>query len=309
MPVGALTLGSVIEGKWTGARLRIERHLGSGANGDVYLVATAKGRAAMKICPSAADIALEWSILERVSPASAAFPAPMLVDDTIASGPQYFYVMEWVPGKSLDQVLLGVPNLVVNDIVQQVLSGLSELHRTSHAFCDIKPQNVMVNVSGLATVRFVDVGGVTPFGRSVRQFTPFYDRAFWGLGTRIAEPTYDLMALALMLLLTRTETPPAALMQRTPKERLAWLEKVMRRYPHPAELNVLRRVLAGKVGDATDFAALWTEAGLMNPTPEPPDSSAHHHPRRHWTTWALWGTVGAAATVSVVAWGAFLGWF
>ncbi|WP_347836547.1 hypothetical protein [Gracilibacillus sp. JCM 18860] len=45
-------------------------------------------------------------------------------------------------------------------------------------------------------LRWVDVGGTTLIGRSIKEYTEFYDRAYWQMGTRRAEPSYDLFALA-----------------------------------------------------------------------------------------------------------------
>src|SRR5699024_7897336 len=47
-----------------------------------------------------------------------------------------------------------------------------------------------------------DVGGMTKIGRSVKEYTNFYDRAYWRLGKRLAEPSYDLFAVAMVLLAT-----------------------------------------------------------------------------------------------------------
>jgi len=44
----------------------------------------------------------------------------------------------------------------------------------------------------------VDFGGVTPFGRGVKEYTEWYDRAWWGRGSRMAEEDYDVFALAML---------------------------------------------------------------------------------------------------------------
>ena len=51
-------------------------------------------------------------------------------------------------------------------------------------------------------IRCIDVGGTTIQGRAIKEFTEFYDRGYWGLGTRKAEPAYDLFAVAMIMINT-----------------------------------------------------------------------------------------------------------
>ena len=37
-------------------------------------------------------------------------------------------------------------------------------------------------------------------GSSIKEFTEFYDRGYWGLGSRKAEPSYDLFAVAMIMI-------------------------------------------------------------------------------------------------------------
>ncbi|MCL6548278.1 MAG: phosphotransferase, partial [Alicyclobacillus sp.] len=190
----AVREGSVVCGKWTGIRIQVERALGAGANGAVYLVRTPKGRAAMKVCPNSADLALEWGLISRLGPRISVFPKPMLADDEAHPPHRSFYVMEWIEGSPLQDLLRAAGPPEWARLMEAVACGLADVHRLGYAFCDVKPENILVTpdtATGSSAIRFVDVGGVTEFGRSVRQFTPYYDRAFWGLGTRRADPAYD----------------------------------------------------------------------------------------------------------------------
>ena len=51
-------------------------------------------------------------------------------------------------------------------------------------------------------IRCIDVGGTTLRGRAIKEFTEFYDRGYWGLGTRKADPAYDLFAVAMIMINT-----------------------------------------------------------------------------------------------------------
>ena len=37
-------------------------------------------------------------------------------------------------------------------------------------------------------------------GRAIKEFTEFFDRGYWGMGTRKAEPSYDLFAAAMVMI-------------------------------------------------------------------------------------------------------------
>src|SRR5690606_3371376 len=79
----------------------------------------------------------------------------------------------------------------------QLLTELEKLHQEGYIFGDLKPDNLIV-AGPSPKIRLLDVGGVTKIGRSVKEFTSFYDRAYWGAGSRKAEPSYDLFSLAMV---------------------------------------------------------------------------------------------------------------
>jgi serine/threonine-protein kinase len=293
--------GTELIGKWTGTRFYVERKLGEGANGQVYLVRTPDGRAAMKVCHRSSDIALEWGLLERLSAVNQVFPKPFFIDD--APPGHYFYVMEWVAGKPFEHVAPTLQPDLLHAAVRQLLQALVELHARNYAFCDIKPENILVAVHPTLSVRFVDVGGVTPFGRSVRQFTPFYDRGFWGLGSRKAEAAYDLSALALTVLFLR-QRPPEALLARTPNERRQWLWRTVKKFEYPQYVPVISRVLLGQVRTSQQMLDEWTAAQALTPSLVP----AQRKTGMDWTEWLMWTSICSAATVTLVAWASFFGW-
>ena len=68
-------------------------------------------------------------------------------------------------------------------------------------FGDLKPENLIVT-GPPPSIRCIDVGGTTLQGRAIKEFTEFYDSGYWGLGTRKAEPGYDLFAVAMIMINT-----------------------------------------------------------------------------------------------------------
>ncbi|MDQ0190141.1 phosphotransferase [Alicyclobacillus cycloheptanicus] len=327
-----LRAGDIVRTKWSGVRYQVIRPLGSGANGQVYLVRGPDGDAAMKVCDRAEDVALEWGILERVAKHSPWFPRPIQLDDDRDRPGLYFYVMESVSGEPLSDVLPRLSEREVHGVMDQMLQGLAALHRHGYSFCDLKPENVLVEAAGaVVRVRFVDIGGVTAFGRSVRQFTPFYDRAFWNLGSRRADPQYDLAAAAFALLFCLTSPPPHPLLGKTPAERQVWLDKALRRVPLAHYGTWLWALVHGRFADARA-----AQAGL----PVPHDRGRTVAPRSHrrkparaagrrrqgtgqgvpgaqavrgrpsqavdWTEWVMWISIGTAAVVTIAVWGTLL---
>ncbi|GAE94211.1 serine/threonine-protein kinase YabT [Gracilibacillus boraciitolerans JCM 21714] len=76
---------------------------------------------------------------------------------------------------------------------------LQVLHNEGYVFGDLKIENLIVTRKP-ARLRWVDVGGTTLRGRAIKEYTEFYDRAYWQYGSRKAEPGYDLFALAMIIL-------------------------------------------------------------------------------------------------------------
>jgi len=300
-----LQTGDWIEGKWAHHRYRVKKRLGSGANGDVFLVhgAYAGTSNALKVCDRAGDIAFEWSLLEKLWKQANCFPQPIQIDDDTQRASTYFYVMEFVEGQPLNEVFARCSERDIRELTKSILTGLSTLHNTQHAFCDIKPQNIMVQLDQ-HFVRFVDVGGVTPFARSVRQFTPYYDRAFWGLGSRQADAQYDLCGLALVLVCL-AEVPPTNLSSRSERDRRQWLYRAVARFPWPRYIPVLSKALAGQFATAEAFR-LALEGAILSDSRKARRGA--NKSRLDWTERLMWFSLASATVVTVLAWASFVGW-
>jgi serine/threonine protein kinase len=323
-----LPVGGTVEGKWTKQVFLIERLLGQGANGSVYLVRTTRGLAAMKVCSRAADIALEWGLLQDLQ-AESVFPKPMLIDDANNRKDSYFYVMEWIEGETLRDGLKRCDVTKFHLIATQILKGLSTLHDAGKTFCDVKPENILISTTAAHSVeaRFVDVGGVTPIGRAVRQFTPYYDRGFWGLGTRQADPAYDVCGLALALLLSTVEMPPQELMSKHPHKRQDWLQKTLMQFPFPPYMDVFRAIFSGNVASAREAVDMMERARRQVGSQAHIKSNRRVHSARphqrsrtrsqqkpmatshpEWSEWVMWVSICSALIVTTLAWASFLGW-
>lgn len=78
------------------------------------------------------------------------------------SGDSYFYAMEFVEGEPLDAIIRRSGRLEAKlalEIMIQVASGLSAVHKQNLVHRDIKPSNIMVNFEGnVATAKIIDLG-------------------------------------------------------------------------------------------------------------------------------------------------------
>jgi serine/threonine protein kinase len=193
-----LFVGKRIEGKWNGGGYRVERGLGEGANGKVYLVTRDEALYAMKVGTDAMDLQSEANILRVLSKMEGSFRRFLVdVDDFHTEGEDYpFYVMKYVKGLQLQEFLASKGRAWFPVIGLRLLEKLCELHGKGYVFGDIKKENVLVSDYG--HVELVDFGGVTPKGRAVKQFTELYDRGYWNAGLRSADEGYDLFSFAIL---------------------------------------------------------------------------------------------------------------
>ncbi|MBM7097953.1 protein kinase family protein [Bacillus sp. H-16] len=191
-----------VNGRWHKNRYKIIRELGWGATGTVYLTETKEGPAALKVGRDAMSITSEVNVLKHFSKVQGDHLGPSLidVDDVVTpSGTYPFYVMEYLKGEEVLPFLRNRGGEWTGIIGVQLLGDLDRLHRAGWTFGDLKPENLLVTGPPLR-VRWFDVGGTTKMGRSVKEYTEFFDRGYWGLGSRKAEPSYDLFSVGMIMI-------------------------------------------------------------------------------------------------------------
>lgn len=194
--------GTIIEGKWHHNRYTIIRELGSGANGMVYLAQLQTRKVALKMSDNGMSITSEVNVLKSFAKVQGSSLGPSLidVDDWVSpKGKISFYVMEYIKGPDLLTFIEQKGKSWTEVLVLQLLSDLHNLHQKGWVFGDLKPENLIV-MGPPPRIRCIDVGGTTLQGRAIKEFTEFYDRGYWGLGSRKAEPTYDLFAVAMIII-------------------------------------------------------------------------------------------------------------
>ncbi|MDC3417914.1 protein kinase domain-containing protein [Aquibacillus salsiterrae] len=195
--------GDVVTGKWHHKKYVIRKRLGSGAIGSVYLCESDGKPQALKISDKSSSITMEVNVLKSFQKVQGNRLGPSLldVDDWIdPRGERYsFYVMEFLRGKQLSTFIHAHGEEWLGILMLQLLDDLTELHEAGWVFGDLKTDNLIVTYPP-PRLRWIDVGGTTQIGRSIKEFTEFYDRGYWNFGSRKAEPSYDLFALAMVML-------------------------------------------------------------------------------------------------------------
>ncbi|WP_188499092.1 protein kinase domain-containing protein [Pullulanibacillus pueri] len=193
--------GSIIMGKWHQKQYQIIKPLGYGARGTVFLANSEKGRVALKFGFDNSGVTSEVNVLNKFSKVQGEPLGPSLydVDDWVTKKGTYsFYAMEYINGIPLMDCIKvrGFEWAIV--FLLQLLKDLGRLHEAGWVFGDLKPDNLVVTGPPLK-IRWLDVGGTTMLGRSIKEYTEFFDRGYWGFGTRKAEPSYDLFSATMII--------------------------------------------------------------------------------------------------------------
>ncbi|AIQ44528.1 serine/threonine protein kinase [Paenibacillus sp. FSL R7-0273] len=264
-------VGTVITGKWRGNRYVVERLLGKGANGTVYLVQREGRREkyALKVGNDTLELQSEINVLttlqscrkrsehraRRESPLSSYL---LESDDFKDKVNEPFYVMRYVEGRPLHHFLARQGASWLGLVGLRVLEKLEKLHECGFVFGDLKPENVMVSDYGEAEL--IDYGGASPMGRSVKQFTEWHDRGFWNAGSRTGDESYDLFSFAVLCLRLLNESALKACAQQLPQTRsVDDLMRLARNLPDKKLSSWLCLALKGGFPGSAQAAAVWKQ--------------------------------------------------
>ena len=163
----SLKVGDLLNNKY-----RITREVGEGGMGAVFLAEDQllKRQVVIKALLSENDPdMIAQSIKEREFLAAIKHANIVSIYDFIANGQQGYIVMEYVHGKTLDQIVedQGHPFEVADAIkyILGILPAFTYLAKLDLVYCDFKPQNVMLEVlkDGTKIVKLIDLGTVIQY--------------------------------------------------------------------------------------------------------------------------------------------------
>ena len=250
--------GDRIAGRWNGRAYRVEQKLGEGANGQVYLVTGTAGLCALKIGYDTLDLQSEINGLLELQLGPGGGSYVLDTDDMTLRGQEYpYYVMRYVQGVSPSRFLTENGMDWYPVIGYRLLTKLSELHERGYIFGDLKSDNILV--SGYGTTELIDYGGLTRFGKAVRQYTELYDRGYWRAGARSADAGYDLFAFAVLCMeLADSSGHMLARLASDPERNAAKLVRLLEQLPACSVVSpVLRACLTGRMRSAEEARAAW----------------------------------------------------
>ncbi|MDW7673168.1 MAG: protein kinase [Bacillota bacterium] len=203
--------GAKVRGSWNNNTYQIMSKLGEGNFGQVFLVENNGKKHALKLSKHVVSITKEYRMLLQLNKDKGlknlkALPDVVDTDDcTMVDDLYRFIVLEYFDGNVLSSLLERKILLEEKELVEIGISlgrVISCLHQRQLALGDLKPANLFYEKD--KPLKIVDLGGVTPFGAEVEEYTPMFDRATWQMGTRIAEPSYDIFACCILLTLLAT---------------------------------------------------------------------------------------------------------
>jgi serine/threonine-protein kinase len=201
---------------------------------------------AMKISRDLVSITKEYGYLERFDNMCFAPKAYELDDYEFDNRVNHFFIMEYIEGDTLREVLSKEKLTFGNklDIVRIIAELLKDINDQGYVYTDLKLENIMVDrKNGL--IRLIDLGSITHIGDRVKEYTPMYDRSNWNAGSRIADLSYQIFAVIILLvsmLLSRDIDPE--------KEQLGKIMNQLQKSSFPKDLYaIIRDCLEGRVGD------------------------------------------------------------
>jgi beta-lactam-binding protein with PASTA domain/predicted Ser/Thr protein kinase len=151
--VAEVTKGSVVDGRYT-----VLERIGSGGMADVWLADDShlQRRVALKVLH--ARFAQDKEFVERFrreaeAAAGLQHPNVVAVFDRGEIDGTYYIAMQYLEGRTLKQVIdAGLTPEQAAGLIRQVLEGARFAHRHGVVHRDLKPQNVIVDAEGKATV-------------------------------------------------------------------------------------------------------------------------------------------------------------
>jgi eukaryotic-like serine/threonine-protein kinase len=158
------TLARVPVGQLLDGRYRVEAHLAHGGMATVYLGTDTRLDRTVALKIMHAELANDEDFVRRFvaearSIARLSHPNVVTVYDQGADGPTLYLAMEYVPGRTLRDLLTERSALRPRealDVLEGVLAGLAAAHAAGIAHRDVKPENVLLG--GNHSIKVADFG-------------------------------------------------------------------------------------------------------------------------------------------------------
>lgn len=189
-----------ISGRWNKKEYYIMKKLGGGGVGDVYLASCSSGLMAIKMSRDMLSITKEYNWMKKYKGRNYV-PAVYELDDFETKGCIYhFFTMEYIEGYDLGKVIDKNMSIKLRlQLFAIILKIIWDINKEGLIYSDLKQENIMVDKKN-KSIRLIDFGSVTEAGLGIKEYTPIYDRAYWGLGKRLADSSYQTFSATILLI-------------------------------------------------------------------------------------------------------------
>lgn len=243
-------------------------------------------------------------------------PHAITVHDVVEDGGEPYLVMEYLPSRSLAEILLDRESLPAEDVARigvQVASALAAAHAEGVVHRDVTPANVLLGESGVAKIADFGIsraaGEGTVTGGGFVAGTPAYLAPEVAGGHEAGFPA-DVFSLGATLYRALEGTPPFG----NDDNPIALLQRVAREDPIPPRhsgplADVLGRLLLRDPAERPAMAEVQelfeaVRDGRPLPLPRPRGNPGTrllrvHRPRRRLVAWASGGAVLLALGVVI----------
>lgn len=236
----------LITSKWSCKKYILQKKLGSGGIGEIFLAIDEKGElVALKCSKDIISITKEYNFLCQFKDKSFA-PKVYILDDFMKDGEVYHYFsMEYIQGETLKSaVKKGKLSYKAKlNLISLIAKIIKQVNDKGYIYTDLKFENIMIDRKN-EIIRLIDFGSLVKVGCTAKEYTPMYDRMCWKRGNRIADMSYQIFALAILMiaiLLGRTIDPT--------KESLETIIKKLKQDKFPRKLyDIINKSLQGKIG-------------------------------------------------------------
>ncbi|MDR5659121.1 protein kinase [Serpentinicella sp. ANB-PHB4] len=193
---------TVIKGKWNKKSYEVKKKLGEGGTGAVYLVRDIHldREYALKLSEDNIAINREFGLLKKFQNVKLVVKVYDMDDVEIQGKTLYYLLLEHIDGVNLQNYSENnlVSTKTVLGVIIVILDGLVKIHNMGYIMADLKLENIMLDREK-KKIKLIDLGGLVKKGEAIKEFTPSYDRASWNCGDRIAETSYDLFLVIMIL--------------------------------------------------------------------------------------------------------------
>lgn len=241
-----LEKGHRITGRWSKKDYTIIRLLGRGGIAGVFLAVDLHSGiyVALKISQNFSSLSREYKIMEEIS-RNGLCPQVYDLDDCFIKGENFSFIsMEYIPGVTLKELIGKKVEIAEALSIAGLLAIiLNILHRSGFIYCDLKPENIIYD-RRKGKIVIIDFGGAVKKGEGVLEFTPAFDRACWGIGSRRADERYDIFALTILLYIL--------LRRRMPHPSKEGIQQILS-YARKSKLRIIEKGLLMKYRSMKDF--------------------------------------------------------